>query len=139
MPKTAKDIMHEHTFVPPQTPICEVARVMSDKNIGSVLIKGKNGIGILTERDIAKKLVKEAKDPRMVTAEDLMTYPLITVSEDTNPYQICQLFNNNSFRRLPVVNKKGDVIGLLTTRDVVRHIVPDLIKQVAGAKDSDSK
>jgi len=131
---TAKEIMHQHTFVPADMSLDKVADLMTEKKIGSVLVKGKKGLGILTERDINGKVVAKARDPRKLKAEEIMTSPVKTIGPDTDMYQICAIFTEHHFRRLPVV-EKGEVLGILTTRDVVKHFVPSLIKETYHFQD----
>jgi CBS domain-containing protein len=126
--------MHGHTFIGPDLPIADVAKIMSEKKIGSVLVKTEKGLGMLTERDISSKVVVNAKDPRTVLASEIMTFPITTVDANTEVYEICRIFNENHFRRLPVV-ENGEVIGILTTRDVVKQFVPRLIKDTYHFKD----
>jgi len=134
MIQTAKEIMHQHTYVPADMSVREVAEIMSRKKIGSVLIKTKDGLGILTERDITNKVVLKALDPNGVKAEEIMTSPVVTIEGKTDLYEICRIFNENRFRRLPVV-EKGDVIGILTTRDVVKQFIPRFFKEMYHFKD----
>ncbi len=131
---TAKEIMHKHTFVPADMSVDKVAAIMTDRKIGSVLVKTKKGLGILTERDINGKVVAKGKDSKKLNAKDIMTSPVTTISPDTDLYKICALFSENSFRRLPVV-ENGEVLGILTTRDVVKQFVPSLIKDTYHFKD----
>ncbi len=134
MVTTAREIMHKHTFVPADMPVKEVAQVMSEKKIGSVLIRDGKGIGILTERDITSKVVVKGRNPAKVKAGDIMTAPVYIISPETDLYEICRIFNEQSFRRLPVV-ENGKVVGILTTRDVVKQFVPRFVKETYHFKD----
>jgi len=134
MANKIREIMHQHTFVQGGMVIKDVAALMSKKRIGSVLIKTDKGVGILTERDITGKIVAAAKDPKKVSAEDIMTCPAKTIDADADIYEACKLFSENNFRRLPVV-EKGQIVGVVTTRDIVRQFVPQLIKDVYHFKD----
>ncbi len=134
MTNTVKEIMHQHTFVQGGMTIKDVAALMSKKRIGSVLIKTTKGVGILTERDITGKIVAAAKDPKKVSAEDVMTFPAKTINSDAEIYEACRIFTENHFRRLPVV-EDGKIIGIVTTRDIVRQFVPQLVKDLYHFKD----
>ncbi|MBN2518606.1 MAG: CBS domain-containing protein [Candidatus Altiarchaeota archaeon] len=134
MLNTAKEIMHRHTFVPEDATVRDVAKLMTQRRIGSVLVKTKRGIGILTERDITGKVVIEALDPNKMKAGDIMTFPVKTVEADAEIYEVCGIFSENDFRRLPVV-ENGQVIGIITTRDIVKQFVPELVKNVYHFKD----
>jgi CBS domain-containing protein len=134
MGKTARDIMHKHTFVPEDMTVKELAGVMNRKKIGSVLIKTKKGLGVLTERDIVGKIIVEDRDPAKTKVGDIMHQPVVTVEPDADLYKISRIFNENNFRRLPVV-EKGEVIGILTTRDVAKQFIPPFFKETYHFKD----
>jgi signal-transduction protein with cAMP-binding, CBS, and nucleotidyltransferase domain len=124
----ARDIMHETTVLPPQASVKEVAELMSEKNIGSVLIGGADDLqGILTERDIIKKVVSKGLDPNTVKAGEVMSTPVVTVDAAADIYQMASIFSENSIRRLPVV-EEGRIIGILTTRDVTKSLIPGFFK-----------
>jgi signal-transduction protein with cAMP-binding, CBS, and nucleotidyltransferase domain len=114
--------------------IRDIAKLMNQKRIGSVLIKTKKGLGILTERDILNKVIVPEKNPGKLKAEDVMTFPILTVDDKTGLYEICRIFNEHHIRRLPVL-ENGEVIGIITTRDVVKQYIPQLIKETYKFKD----
>ena len=134
MVKTAREIMHQHTLVPGDMSVRDVAEIMSKKRIGSVLVKRGEDFGILTERDITTKIIVERRDPGKVKVEDIMTYPVVTIGPDADVYQISRIFNENNFRRLPVV-EEGHVIGVLTTRDIAKQFIPQFFKETYHFKD----
>lgn len=102
--------------------VLKALQVMAEKGIGSVVIV-KNGkpVGILTERDVAKKLVvnKETLDKKV---EDVMSKPLITVSPDTGIFEALQIMRKNNIRRLPVV-KNGKLEGIITEKDLLYWVL----------------
>lgn len=102
--------------------VLKALQVMAEKGIGSVVIV-KNGkpVGILTERDVAKKLVvnKEILDKKV---EDVMSKPLITVSPDTGIFEALQIMRKNNIRRLPVV-KNGKLEGIITEKDLLYWVL----------------
>ena len=134
MVKTARDIMHEHTFVSGDMIVRDIAKLMSDKKIGSVLVEADGDFGILTERDIVSKIIAGGKNPEKVKAKDIMTYPVFTIGPDAELYMISKIFNEKSFRRLPVV-ENGEVIGILTTKDVAKQFIPEFFKEMYHFKD----
>jgi CBS domain-containing protein len=123
----AKDLMHEPTFVGGDASVRDAAVLMREKSIGSVLVESSSGWGILTERDIVKKVVSRGVDPSVVCASEIMTCPLITCPPDADIYRIAGVFCENSIRRLPVEDD-GKILGVLTTRDVTRSLLPEFFK-----------
>jgi len=131
---TVREIMHQHTFVDPELSVKEVAAIMSQKKIGSVLVKTPKGLGILSERDIMTKIVSVGKDPAKIKARDVTTVPVTTIDASADIYEACHIFTDSDFRRLPVV-EKGEIIGIVTTRDIARHFIPKIIKDTYHFQD----
>jgi CBS domain-containing protein len=99
----------------------QVAKIMTEKNIGSVIVvdNGKP-VGIITERDIVKGIGKGKKlDSK---AEEIMTSSLITVREDSPITGALALMRQFNIRHLPVVNDKGELTGIISIRDVAKAI-----------------
>ncbi|MFH0862571.1 MAG: CBS domain-containing protein [Candidatus Altiarchaeota archaeon] len=96
----------------------EAAKLMSDKNIGSVIVaSGGRILGILTERDLSDKIVAENKNPSEVKAGDVMKSPVVTVNPDTTISEASRIMSEGGFRRLPIV-EDGRIAGIITQRDV---------------------
>lgn len=99
----------------------QVAKIMTEKNIGSVIVvdNGKP-VGIITERDIVKGIGKGKKlDSK---AEEIMTSSLITVREDSPITGALALMRQFNIRHLPVVNDKGELTGIISIRDIAKAI-----------------
>ncbi len=117
-----KDIMHKITVVDSDTKISEAAKLMAQKNIGSLMVKDEGSIdGILTERDILKKVVGKDLDPRTVTVSEVMTLHPLIIDAKATLEDAAEIFNNVHIRRLPVI-QRGAIIGIVTSRDVARTI-----------------
>jgi CBS domain-containing protein len=120
---TVKEIMHGITLVDPDTSIREVCRIMRDKNIGSVLIKlDPLHWGIVTERDIIIKVVARGRDPTQVKAADIMTELRYTIDANASVQKASEIFNMHHIRRLPVM-ENGEIIGMVTARDVAKYCI----------------
>jgi len=124
-----KSVMHSITKVPHDMSMKEVAKLMKEKDIGSVLVEQENEVkGILTERDILKRVVAEGKDPEKTSAGDIMTTDLITADSDINLFDASKLMDKHKIRRLPVV-EHGKIIGIVTTRSLSRGLPMYLLKK----------
>ena len=124
--KKVTEIMHGITVVGPDTSITDVSKIMAERNIGSVLIKKDDKFGIITERDIIAKVISQDKSPGDVKISEIMTALLITIDHTRDVSDASKLFIKHNIRRLPVVKKDGKIIGIITTRDVVRQKASDL-------------
>jgi CBS domain-containing protein len=93
--------------------------VMTKNDVGSVVVtKDKKPVGILTERDIIKKVCPRRRC-REVTAEELMSTPLITIQADAKLGEAAFLMTNKNIRRLLVVNQEG-IVGIVTQKDIMK-------------------
>ncbi|QGR20040.1 CBS domain-containing protein [Stygiolobus azoricus] len=103
------------------TILYEIAKIMTEKNIGSVIVV-ENGkpVGIITERDIVRAIGKGKKlDTK---AEEIMTVSLITIKEDSPVTGALALMRQFNIRHLPVVNDKGELTGIISIRDIARAV-----------------
>jgi signal-transduction protein with cAMP-binding, CBS, and nucleotidyltransferase domain len=99
--------------------VFEVAREMMVKSTGSVIISRESKpIGIITERDIVGKMVKQDLTPSSVPATEIMSSPIIMVEASTNVIEASRLMVKSNIRRL-AVNKGEDIVGIITDRDIL--------------------
>jgi len=118
---SVKEIMHAATIISPDTSVLEVAKIMRDKNIGSVLVKiSELEYGIVTERDIVLKVIAKDADPKSITARDIITELRYTIDANASIQKASEIFNLHPIRRLPVM-EKGEIIGIITARDVAKR------------------
>jgi signal-transduction protein with cAMP-binding, CBS, and nucleotidyltransferase domain len=98
----------------------KAARAMCTEEVGSVIIlKNTKPIGIVTEEDLACKVVAKDQKPSSVHVSDIMSTPLITVSAEKTVVDAATMMVKRKVRRLPVVDKEGKVIGIVTVRDLL--------------------
>lgn len=102
--------------------VLKALQIMAEKGIGGVVVV-ENGkpVGIITERDIAKKLVQD-KNTLDKKVKEVMSKPLITVSPDTGIFEALQIMRKNNIRRLPVVSK-GKLEGIITEKDLLYWVL----------------
>jgi len=99
--------------------ILSAARKMGSANVGSLIIvsEGKP-IGILTERDLVKKVVAVALDPRGVLVKEIMSTPVVVVDPDSSLREAAALMLRSGVKRLPVISN-GKLVGIITDTDLV--------------------
>ncbi|TDD78589.1 CBS domain-containing protein [Flavobacterium caseinilyticum] len=103
--------------------VFEALAVMSEKNIGAILIIEDNGLkGILSERDYARKIVLKAKSSKKVFVHEIMEKNLVTVKQSDNLDYCMELMSVNRVRHLPVI-EQDVVIGIISIGDVVKAII----------------
>ena len=105
--------------VDPDTPVTEAARMMLADDVGSVpVVQGERLIGILTDRDIATRVVAEEKDPRSLGVGGVATREVVTVSPDDPLDEALRLMASHQIRRLLVVEESRRLVGILAQADV---------------------
>ncbi|MDH5481300.1 MAG: CBS domain-containing protein [Candidatus Bathyarchaeota archaeon] len=122
-----RDIMSKDIrVVRPDTSMKEVVATMNKFNIGSiVVVQSKRPVGIITERDILRRLVEPCLAPEALAARQVMTSPLITISETASIEEAARLMAKKRIKRLPVVND-SQLQGIVSFTDIVFK-VPTLL------------
>ncbi|HTG55247.1 MAG TPA: CBS domain-containing protein [Niabella sp.] len=106
------------------TKVYEALKVMSDKNIGSLVVLDDEGkyAGILTERDYSRKVILEGRHSDEITVGEIMSTDLPTVKPDDTVETCMQLMSNKNIRYLPVFD--GDQLsGIISISDVVTETI----------------
>ena len=113
--------------------VSKAVEVMADKNYGSVgIVDAKDRVvGIVTERDIVKKFVKDNMSPKTTKLEDIMTSNPRVANENDDVVDWLRIMSNDRFRRLPVVDSNGKIKVIFTQGDFVSYTWPDLIYQAS--------
>jgi CBS domain-containing protein len=100
--------------------VAEAASVMAQRRVGSVLIRGQRGLeGIFTERDIVRALSNDIAAPREPIYHWMTREPR-TISPDADGEDAVKLMTEHHFRHLPVVDASGELVGVVSMRDLVR-------------------
>lgn len=122
------------------TPVRDVARMMVDHDCGQIpVVDAANApIGVVTDRDIAVRIVAEGRDATSARAADCMTTPVTTVSADSSMADCCATMEANQVRRVPVVAADGSLCGIVSLADVALsgrdHTTVEVVKQVSAPK-----
>jgi CBS domain-containing protein len=109
--------------VSPDAIVIEALKLMSDKNIGSVLVmSGSAYVGLLTERDYARKVILKGKASSDARVKDIMSTGLPEIEPETS-IEICmKLMSDNNLRYLPVFENRV-VIGIISINDVIKAVI----------------
>jgi CBS domain-containing protein len=109
--------------VEPTVMVLEAIELMCEKNIGGLLIVEKGKLaGIFTERDYARKLILKGKSSKDTPIGELMTPNPFTVTPDSSIDDCMKLMTDKFIRHLPVM-ENGELIGMISIGDVVRHVI----------------
>ena len=135
MANTVKDVMTKNAvMVQANTPIAESARLMQEKDIGSVIVmEGEKVCGIVTDRDIVVRGVAPGKDVKKTAVDEICSRILTTVTPETSLDDAIQMMRDKAVRRLPVVTD-GTPIGVVSLGDLAQERDPhSVLGKVSGA------
>jgi CBS domain-containing protein len=135
------DVMtREFISVSPDTPVSICSKIMIAKKVGSLIVKtGQKLEGIMTEGDIIKAIAK-SKNLSKIKARDIMTKKVVTIGPSEDMYEALKKMRGKKIRWLPVT-VKGNVIGMLTVKDILR-IEPslfDIVSEFTPIKEEEEK
>ena len=116
-----------------QTSVYDAVIQMSDKNFGSIIIvdEDRRVKGMMTERDIFRRVIAEDRDPKTTLVSDIMTSELRMAKADDELVDWLRMMSNERFRRLPVVDDDNRLVTVMSQGDFVSYTWPDLLQQAA--------
>ena len=102
--------------------VVEAAKIMKVEDAGVVPVT-ENGrlIGMVTDRDIAIRVVAEGKDPQSTSVREVASTDLVTIDPEQNLDEALRLMAQHKVRRLPVVEEDGRLVGVVAQADVARE------------------
>jgi len=118
-----RDVMSKDVrVVRPDTTMKEVVATMNKFDIGSiVVVQGDRPVGIITERDILRRIVEPCIAPETLTAKQVMTSPVLTINETTSIEEAAKLMAKKRVKKLPVMNNQK-LVGVVTLTDIVTKV-----------------
>jgi CBS domain-containing protein len=109
-------------IVSPDDPMSRVVKTMAERNIGCVVVcDGRKVCGIITERDIVRKVAAPDKDTRSMKAKDAMSCRIIGLDTEKSVQEAAEILRKNGIKKLPVM-KKGNLVGIVTMTDLLRSM-----------------
>jgi CBS domain-containing protein len=127
---TVGDFMHRYLeVVPPDATILEAAKRMRGQQLGSLLVESTDAegrmsrkSGIVTETDLIQKVLAKGMDPSLVSVDQVMTSPLLTITPDRPMLDASHLMEANHVRYL-CGSDKEEIVGVISVRDLARYFV----------------
>jgi CBS domain-containing protein len=112
--------------VRPDDTVYTVLKVMAERNVGAVMVMDGEGrlVGVLSERDYARKVVLHGHSSKDTLAADIMTERVLCISPDKRAEEAMAMMTVNRIRHLPVINE-GRLVGVVSIGDVGRAIISD--------------
>ena len=111
--------------ITPNTSVFDALKVMSEKNIGAVLVmEDEVLLGIFSERDYARKVILAGRSSKITEVKELMTCKVYCIDPSRTIQDVMELMNEHRFRHVPVMESEK-VIGVLSSGDVMRGVVAE--------------
>ena len=143
MPIKVEDVMVRNVkTVGPKETVLKATEIMNKHAIGCIIVT-ENGkpIGIVTERDLLKRVISNKKDPTQTKLSEIMSKPLITVKPSTSITSAAKIMIKTQIKKLPVINNQN-LVGILSLTDLIRvlrtHNMTDKIS-LKGASNNMKK
>jgi CBS domain-containing protein len=109
----------------PDEPVIDAIRLMAEKRIGAVVVmQAGRLVGILSERDYARKIVLQGRSSKDTPVRDIMTSDVISVGLNDTADRCMQLVTDKRIRHLPVLDG-GNVLGVVSIGDLVKAVIED--------------
>jgi len=131
---TAEDIINEKShniiYTTPDSTVADALKIMLDKKIGAIAIKdGNKFVGIWTERDLMKNVVTEGFFSKTSKIKDVMSTDLKIARHSDSVFTLQDIMLGKRIRHL-FIEKDGEIIGILSTGDVIKTILNDKTKEL---------
>jgi CBS domain-containing protein len=117
--------------ITPGTTIQKAAEQMRKEHVGALVVVEPDAthlrpVGIVTDRDVAVGVVALGLDPKVFLVEDMLGRPLITARVDQSARDALKIMEDKGIRRLPIVDKAGDLAGMVALDDILSSLVRDI-------------
>ncbi len=120
---TAKDIMTTQVVtIQASSLVSEAIGLMKEKHVHALIVEPQHrdkGYGIVTEADIAYKVIAKGEDPKALKVNDIMTKPCIAIKSNLSVENIARLFANNHIHRAPVI--EDALLGIVSESDIAQR------------------
>jgi CBS domain-containing protein len=146
--KRAKNIMTSNpACCTPEHNVQQAAEMMVKQDCGEIPVveseQNMKPMGVITDRDIACRVVATGKNPKQTRVHDAMSSPPVTVTPDTSIQECCRVMEENQIRRVPVVDQAGHCCGMISQADIAK-VAPtkqtaEVIKQISQPSEHASR
>jgi CBS domain-containing protein len=122
MGQNIKDVMtSDPCTIDADKSVAYAAKMMRDEDVGlAPIVEGDKLIGMLTDRDIAIRVVAEGRNPEQVTVREVASQQVVTIDPQQDLSEALRIMAKHQVRRLPVVEEDGRLVGVVAQADVAR-------------------
>lgn len=121
----------EVVIVRPDETVLDAAKLMRQHHVGDVVVVEEHGgrrvpVGIVTDRDLVLEVMAPQIDPATLRVSDIVVSDLVAVREDAGLFEAIEYMHAKGVRRLPVVDRSGGLIGILTLDDLIELLADEM-------------
>jgi CBS domain-containing protein len=126
----------------PNDMVTEAAKLMKSENVGSIPVvenkQTKKLVGIVTDRDLALRVVAEARDPKSTKVESVMMHKIVTCHAEDDLQKALDAMSEHQLRRIPVVDDDNQILGIIAQADVATRVnqpekTAEMVKEISQA------
>jgi CBS domain-containing protein len=123
MGQSIKDVMTSNPCtIDAGKSVAYAAKMMKDEDVGlAPIVEGDKLVGMLTDRDIAIRVVAEGRNPEQVTVEEVASKQVVTIDPQQDLAEALRIMAKHQVRRLPVVEEDGRLVGVVAQADIARE------------------
>jgi CBS domain-containing protein len=123
MPQTIRDVMTSNPCsIDAKRSVAYAAKMMQEEDVGlAPIVEDDKLIGLMTDRDIAIRVVAEGRDPDQIKVRDVASTQLVTVDPQQDLDEALRMMAKHQVRRLPVVEEDGRLVGIVAQADIARE------------------
>ena len=117
--------------IEPEATVLEAVGVMARARVGAVAVVERAELrGIFTERDLMLRVVHQERDPGATKVREVMTSPVATASDSMSASEALDLMIERHLRHLPILGNDGQLLGMLSIRNLLQDKVEDLTREI---------
>ncbi|WP_233843727.1 CBS domain-containing protein [Dyella sp. 2HG41-7] len=116
--------------VAPEAPVLDAIKHMAERGVGALLVmRGEQLVGIVSERDYARKVILQGRSSAQTPVSDIMSSPVLSVTPDTDVFDCMRLCTDSRVRHLPVLHGTR-VMGVISIGDLVKEVISAQAEQI---------
>ena len=145
MKKCNEVMTKDLVFCLPNDAVIKAAELMKSQNIGPILVieseKTQKLVGIVTDRDLALKVVAEGRDAKTTKVNKVMTHKLVTCHAEDDVQKALDAMSEHQLRRIPIVDSDNKILGIIAQADVATRFnhpkkTGAMVKEISQANGS---
>jgi len=130
-----------------QTTALEAARLMRQRHVGDLVvvedpIGARTPLGVVTDRDLVVEVLGNGQDPTQTTVADLIRTPVVIAGGSEDSYLVAERMRSHGVRRVPVVDRQGALVGIVTLDDLIKCMVKEgalLVEVMSKGQDREQR